>query len=173
MKTNWKLLWRKVHYWGALLCALPVLIIIITGILLLLRKDIAWVQPATMQGQGNTPTISLQQVIDTAASVPEAQIADWADIKKVDIRPSHGVIKVLAKNQWEVQIDGQSAEILQVAYKRSAWILSLHEGTFFHSKASIWLFLPAAAILLLLWLTGIYLFLIPILMRRKRRLKVK
>ncbi|MEM7010155.1 MAG: hypothetical protein AAF585_01625 [Verrucomicrobiota bacterium] len=29
---------RKVHYWGAILCAIPVLIIICTGILLLHKK---------------------------------------------------------------------------------------------------------------------------------------
>ena len=85
------------------------------------------------------------------------------------MRPSKGVIKVRAKNRWEVQLDHQSGEILQVAYRRSGLIESIHEGTFFHDKVRLGIFLPSAIILLILWVTGIYLFLMPYLTPAKQK----
>jgi hypothetical protein len=48
-------------------------------------------------------------------------------------------------------------------------IESLHNGTFFHDKAKLWIFLPSALVLFVIWTTGIWLFLLPILTKRKRR----
>jgi uncharacterized iron-regulated membrane protein len=169
MKINWKRLSRKVHYWGALLCALPVLIVIATGIPLLLRKEISWIQPATMVGQSVTPTISFSDIIQITSTVPEASITTWADVDRLDIRPNKGTIKVRSRNRWEVQLDQETGDILQVAYRRSGLIESIHEGTFFHEKARLGLFLPSAIILLILWVTGIYLFLMPYIARKKRK----
>ncbi|NQZ50448.1 MAG: PepSY domain-containing protein, partial [Moritella sp.] len=72
----------------------------------------------------------------------------------------------------EIQIDNISGKILQVEYRRSDLIESLHDGSFFHEYAKLWLFLPAAVILLMLWITGIYMFLMPYILRRQNRKKV-
>lgn len=166
---NWKRINRKIHYWGALVVALPVLIVIVTGILLLLKKDIDWLQPPTAAGQGKVPTLSVARILEVSKSVPEAAIAGWADIDRVDLRPRKGVLKVRARNSWEIQIDHQTGEVLQVAYRRSDLIEALHDGSFFHSAAKLWVFLPASLVLLALWVTGVYLFLVPLLARRKAR----
>lgn len=76
MKIRWKRLNRKVHYRGALACAIPVLIVIVTGIPFLLRKEISWIQPATMIGQATTPTLPFANIVEVANSVPEASISD-------------------------------------------------------------------------------------------------
>ncbi len=78
------------------------------------------------------------------------------------------MLKVQCKNSWEIQLDAQSGQILQVAYRRSDLIESIHDGSWFHSRAKMWLFFPAGVIVLGLWLTGIYLFFLPHWVRWRR-----
>ncbi|MEM7396798.1 MAG: PepSY domain-containing protein, partial [Verrucomicrobiota bacterium] len=63
---------------------------------------------------------------------------------------------------WEIQVDHQTGEVLGYAYRRSDLIESIHDGSFFHDKVKLGIFLPSAVILLLLWITGIYLFIYPL-----------
>ena len=72
-----------------------------------------------------------------------------------------GMVKVRCENRWEVQIDTATGEVLQVAYRRSDLIESMHDGSFFHEHAKLWIFLPSGVILLGLWLTGMYLWILP------------
>ncbi len=158
---------RKMHYWGSLFLIIPLLIIIFSGILLLLKKNIEWIQPSTIKGQGLIPSITMNKILLASKSVHSAKINNWQDIKRVDLRPSEGVIKILAKNNWEIQIDHQTGKILQSAYRRSDTIEGWHDGTFFNDKLKLLFFLPAAIILLMLVFTGIHLFIIPY--RKKKR----
>lgn len=169
MKIKWKRFNRKVHYWGAILCAIPILVVIGSGILLLLKKDIDWIQPPSAQGQGKVPILSFEQILEVSKTVEQAQIKQWSDIKRLDIRPKKGIVKIRSKNKWEIQIDQQTADILQVAYRRSDLIESIHDGTFFHDSAKLWLFLPAAVILFILWVTGLYLFIITELSKNRSK----
>ena len=171
MNIRWPRINRKTHYWGAIICALPVLIVLITGLLLILKKEVSWVQPPTVRGESKVPTLSFDQLLDIARSIPEANIDSWQQVKRIDVRPGKGVAKVQTKDHWEIQIDHQNGEILQVAYRRSDIIEALHDGSFFHDQAKLWIFLPAALILLTLWVTGIYLFLLPYLNRGKNKKK--
>ena len=173
MKINWRKWTRKTHYWGSIIIAVPVLIVIITGLILQVKKQSTWVQPATMKGQSDTPTLSFEQILEAAKTVPEAAINSWEDVDRLDVRPGKGIVKIQANNSWEVQVDNQSAEILQVAYRRSDWIEAMHDGSFFHEEAKLWLFLPSAIVLLGLWITGIYMFILPYQVKWKRRLKKK
>lgn len=159
---------RKVHYWLAIIVALPVLIIITTGLLLQIKKQSAWIQPPEKRGIGNEPTIVLSCLIDICRAAPEAGVQTWADINRVDIRPSKGVLKVSTRNNWEIQIDAQTGQVLQTAYRRSDIIEAIHDGSWFHPWAKLGVFLPSGLVLLLLWVTGIYLFFLPILARRRR-----
>lgn len=157
---------RKIHKWGSIIVALPLLIVIISGILLLVRKEFAYLQPETKKGLEKVPVISFEQIINQAKSVEQAQVNSWQDIDRLDVRPNKGVIKIRTNSQWEIQLDSTSAEILQVAYRRSDFIESLHDGTFFHDKANLWLMLPSALILLALLITGLFLFFYPYYKRR-------
>lgn len=170
MPINWQRTNRKIHHWGAIICALPILVVLITGVLLLLKKDFDWIQPPTQKSPGGEPTLSYPQLLTTVQSVPEANINSWEDIKRLDVRPNKGVIKVRAASGWEIQLHHQTGEIKQVAYRRTDLIEALHDGSFFHQLAKHWVFLPAAIILTVLWITGIYLFLLPRIVRRKKRL---
>ena len=163
---------RKLHRWGSILTALPLLVIIVTGIILQLKKDWSWVQPPTAKSGDPALEISFDEILQVASTVENAQISSWDDVDRLDVRPDKGVVKVRAKNRWEVQIDGKSGEILQVDFRRSDWIESLHDGSWFGDPVKLWIFLPTAIILLGLWITGIYLWLLPHLVKRRKRRSV-
>ena len=168
MKFN--LLNRNVHYWVSIVVAVPILIVIVSGILLQTKKQFAWIQPTELRGAGKNPSVSLPQVLEICRRIPEAEIESWDDINRLDVRPSRGMLKVWAKNNWEIQIDTETGAVLQTAYRRSDIIESIHDGSFFHDNVKLWIFLPSGIALLLLWLTGIYLFILPIWILRRRKI---
>lgn len=160
---------RKLHRWGAIAASLPILLILCSGLLLQLKKQIPWVQPPTLRGSATEPAIDLPAILAAAKGIPEARISSWADIDRLDIQPRRGIVKVITVDRWELQIDTATAEVLQSRYRRSDLIESLHDGTFFGSAAKLYIFLPAGLILLALWLTGIYLWILPIVAKRSGR----
>ncbi len=161
MAINYRVLMRKSHRWGAIVIAIPFLVIILTGLLLQLKKDWHWVQPPTMKGKGISSELTLFGILEAARTVPEAEIRDWSDVDRLDIQPKRGLVKVQAKNRWEVQLDLETRKVLHSAERRSDWIEALHDGSWFHDKAKYWVFLPTAVIVLGLWITGMYLFFLP------------
>lgn len=168
MPINWRIWTRKCHRWGAILIALPFLLVLITGLLLQLKKEWSWVQPPTMRGKGKTPTISLEAMLEAARSRPEVGVQSWDDVERIDVQPGRGVAKIQAHSRWEIQVDLKTGEVLQVAYRRSDLIESLHDGSWFHDSAKLWVFLPVAVVVLGLWGTGIYLFFLPYAVRWSR-----
>lgn len=167
---------RKLHRWGAILTALPLLVVIVTGILLQLKKDSSWVQPPTARSKDPGLTLSFDQILESVRTSPaarEAGIRTWADVERLDVRVDRGIVKVRGINRWEVQVDTRSGDILHVAYRRSDLIESLHDGSWFADGAKLWVFLPTAVVLLGLWITGIYLWLLPHLARRARAKKAR
>ncbi len=166
---RFNLLNRKIHAWGSLIASLPVIVILVTGLMLQLKKEWDFVQPPEQRGTGQAPQISFEQILAACQAIPDLGIASWDDVHRIDLRPSRGLIKVTTLDDWEIQIDAGTGEVLQVAIRRSDWIESLHDGSWFHPLAKHWLFLPAGIILLVLWLTGLYLFFQPYYTRWRRR----
>lgn len=166
---NAAILNRKLHRWGSILTALPLLVVIITGIILQLKKDWSWVQPPTAKSADPALELSFDEILAAVSGVPEAEVASWEDVDRLDVRPDKGVVKVRANNRWEVQLDTKSGEVLHLAYRRSDLIESLHDGSWFSDGAKLWIFLPTAIVLLGLWVTGIYLWLLPHLVKRKKK----
>ena len=60
---------RKVHYWTSFGAALPLLVMIGSGLLLQSKKHWTWVQPAEHRGTGTVPAIDLEGIL---ASVKQA-----------------------------------------------------------------------------------------------------
>lgn len=159
---------RKLHRWGSIASAIPLFIVLCTGIALLLKKNIAWIQPPTASPAVAVapPTISFDQALQAARSVAEAEVSEWSDIQRLDMRVKDGVMKVQAKSGWEVQVCTTTGDVLHHAPRRSDMIEALHDGSFFHPLAKYAVFLPSALIVLSLWLTGMWLWLMPYLRRR-------
>ena len=83
---------RRLHYWGAALAGLPVIVILATGILLQLKKQLSWVQPSEMRGTRGAPAVSFDQLLTLARSVPAAGVRTWEDIPRIEGRPQKGLI---------------------------------------------------------------------------------
>lgn len=168
---KFSVLTRKSHAWGALLISLPLVLVIVTGLLLQVKKQLTWVQPKELRGSRGDPTLSMDQILAACQTVPESPIKSWGDIDRIDLRPSKGMIKVKAWDHTEVQLDARTGAVLQVAYRRSDIIESLHDGSWFGEWTKLGLFLPVGLTLLGLWCTGLYLFFYPrwVKWRRPRR----
>lgn len=160
---------RKLHRWGSIAIALPFLVVICTGLLLQLKKQLAWVQPPEQKTTFNVPTVTMEQILASARAVPEAKVASWDDIDRLDVRPGKGLVKVVTVDHWELQLHLATGALLQSTYRRSDLIESLHDGSWFHDLVKLWVFLPAAVIVLGLWITGMYLFLLPFRARANKR----
>ena len=146
---------------------MPIIIMVSSGIMLQLKKQSNWIQPNVEVTSSSKP-IMLQSYLDAVSTVKEANISSWDDIERIDIRPDKGIAKIKSKNNWEIQIDIETTEIYAKNYRRSDIIESIHDGSFFSEVVKYGWFLPSGILLLILSLTGIYMFFIPILRRRKK-----
>lgn len=162
---------RKLHRWGALITLIPLLLVIVTGLLLQVKKQVAWIQPVTYKGSSSTLSLGWERLLEISRSVKEASVSDWSDMSRIDIRPGSGMIKVICANHWELQIDAATGAILSSTYRRSDWVEQLHDGSFFSEPVKLFVFLPSGLILLGLWLTGVYLWWLPIGVKRAKELR--
>ena len=130
---------RKVRVWHrylGLVLAFLLIISAVTGILLALKKEVAIIQPTTQKGAVTDLTqwkalseLSLLGKESLYKNYPE-QIGNPVD--RMDVRPDKGMVKILFENDnWEVQLDGASGEVLSVDVRYSDWIESLHDGSIF------------------------------------------
>lgn len=171
MKWNWHARRdsRKLHRWGAILVALPFLIVLLSGLFLQVKKEFNWIQPATQTGSAVGASLSFDEILASARAIPQMEVQQWTDIDRLDVRPDDGVIKIRGINGWETQIDAHNASVLHVGQRRSDVIESLHDGSWFHDEAKLWIFLPTAIVVTILWITGIYLLCVPYLAKWKNR----
>ncbi len=167
MSTN--VLVRRLHYWGSALIALPVALVLCTGLLLQLKKHWAWVQPVEVRGTGKVPQIDFQGLLIAAQSIPERRVSSWDDIQRIDIRADRGLAKLWIHDGWEVQVDLGTGKVLHQAYRRSDVIEALHDGSFFGTPAKLGVFLISGLVLFGLWLTGCWMFLVTYLNKRRVR----
>ncbi|WP_421787602.1 PepSY domain-containing protein [Hyphobacterium sp.] len=165
---------RDIHHWGSPILMLPLGIMIIAGLFLMLKKDIGWIQPPTQRSAieiSGPPETTLSDLYEAAAAIPELEIAGWEEFDRIDIRSDRGIAKFIAPNRWEAQIDLVSLEVLSLEYRRSDLFEQIHDGSFFADWVKTFIFLPVGVILLILWLTGIWLFFEPYWKRWKRNKK--
>jgi len=165
-------LWtRKWHRWGAIWFSLPMLFVIVTGILLQVKKQVAWIQPPTQQGSvpNQDPGQQWSDILQISREVPEAKVTGWDDIKRLYVEPGKGIIKVLCRNRWEIQIDMQTGEVLSSTLRRSDWVESLHDGSFFSPYVKWGVFLPSGIVLFILWLSGLWLWYLPHRNRKRKK----
>ncbi|HAU21760.1 MAG TPA: hypothetical protein DCS24_04045 [Erythrobacter sp.] len=168
---NPKRLFRQIHYWLSIAVLVPAGIMFTAGIFLMLKKEVDWIQPPTSVGEVSEqiPAATFDQMLVASRSHPEAGISQWSDIDRIDLRVDKGIAKFRSKTGWEVQVDTKTAEVLSVAYRRSDLIESIHDGSFFSDSVKLYIFLPTGILLIIMWGTGIYLFLLPRMGGRKKK----
>jgi uncharacterized iron-regulated membrane protein len=160
---------RKVHHWASFIVAVPLLVMIVSGLFLQMKKQSAWVQPPERRGTGTTPVIGLDQVLTSVQSVSDLGVRGWEDVNRLDVRPGKGMVKVWLNSGWEAQVDLGTGRVLQTAYRRSDLIESIHDGSFFAGDwTKLGLFLPAGLTMLLLWVSGMWMVWVPFIAKRRR-----
>ncbi|MGE3615154.1 MAG: PepSY domain-containing protein [Gemmatimonadales bacterium] len=160
---------RKLHYWISIGIALPALVLMASGLLLQLKKHWTWVQPAEQRGGPGDPAVSLDSLVASVRGVPSLGVRGWGDVNRIDVRPGRGVAKVWLHSGWEVQVDLATGAVLQSAVRRSDLIEAIHDGSFFGGDpVKLGVFLPTGFALFFLLVSGVWLFLIPFLARRRR-----
>lgn len=167
MKFN--VLNRKTHYWASFAIAVPMIVMICTGLLLQMKKQWDWVQPPEQRGTGTAPLLDLEAILASVKTVPEMQVSSWDDVNRLDVRPGRGMVKVWLNNGWEVQVDLGTGRVLQTAYRRSDLIESIHDGSFFAGDwTKLGLFFPTGAVVLFLWMSGLWMWWVPFAAKRRR-----
>ena len=149
--------------------AVPLVVVIITGILLQLKKQLPFVQPVERAGVTHEPVATPAQYLEAINRGKLDGDVTWKDIQRVDIRPSKGIAKVILKSDVEYQVDLGTGNVLQRELRMSDFIESLHDGSFFAGDISkLGVFLPAAIGLLVLWVSGIYMFWLPLVVKLRK-----
>ncbi len=171
MKKSFNFWTRKLHRWAALICCVPLLLVILSGLLLQVKKQLPWIQPPTQSAGHSDMSISWQQILDVVIRDPDAGVNSWQDIDRLDVRPGKGIVKVQCKTRQELQIDLGTGQVLSSTYRRSDLIESLHDGSFFGEWAKLGVFLANGLLLLGLWISGAWLWYLPLKARaaKKRR----
>ena len=163
---------KKIHLAVTPFAIVPLFIIVITGIILMFKKESDWIQPPSQYGVGGIE-VSLNSMLDTVKLRDSLGVKSWDDVERVDVRPSKGMAKVRLKSHWEVQIDTKTGAILQTAYRRSDIIEDIHTGAFWGKSVKFIVFLGSAILLLILLLTGTYMYVVLMVNRFKKRLSQK
>lgn len=163
-KTN-----RNLHKWLGIIPAIIFLMVSITGILLIFSKQLA-LSPKMQKGvQADLNTaIPVEQVIKTSMDLKNENLKTLKDIKRVEFHPLNRVYKVRTKSGFEVQIDMSTGKVLKAEKSISSTILSLHTGAFFGTWFKEYIVGGSSVALIIVTITGVYLFVNPIV-RRKRR----
>lgn len=125
--------YRVYHRYLGLLLSVLLLISSITGILLGWKKDIDLLQPSTQTGVTTdlSQWIPLSEIAHIASSaLNSTQNISSNPIDRIEARPDKGIVKVIfVEGYWEVQLDGNTGEVLSVARRHSDWIEQLHDGS--------------------------------------------
>lgn len=148
---------RKIHVWATLGVALPLPLILGTGILLLFKKHWAWVQPPTREATVAAPTLDWPGLLGAVRQATGGRVQGWDQVDRVDVRPSKGLAKVQLQDQTELQVDLGTGTVLQVAPRRSDLLEGLHAGDAFGGVVKYGLYLGATLLLLAQFVTGLIL----------------
>ena len=174
---SWYRFFWQAHKWVGITIAVFLLLIAVTGLLLLLKKEFAWIQPPTMKGapahmRSPLAFLTIEEAWLKVQAVGHADFQSYEDIDRIDVRPSKRVYKFRStRNHTEIQVDAVSGDILSVDTRTSDFLEQLHDGSWFGKPVHAY-WMPLVAIgVVFLSLSGLWLWIRPILSRRKRRKK--
>lgn len=138
----------------ALVVLLPATIIFFTGFLLQVREYVPWVQPTSIEVGSKTPHLAFDKVLLIGKSIPEAAINSWKDVHSIDVRPNKGLLRLRSKNNFEIQLNVETGEILHKGIRRTGFLISLHEGTWFGPVIKNSIFLLSSILFCVLLASG-------------------
>lgn len=161
---------RLVHYWASLFLVMTTLVIAVTGILLALKKDFDALQPPVAQSSApGLSDLGSNALLTDIATQPGHEDVTWRDVDRIDIEPADGIAKVILLSRTEFQVDLHTGKVLQTGYRTSDLLESIHDFSFVGGFGKYLFSVPTGIALLVMWLTGTYMFVLPFLVRRRKR----
>ena len=165
---------RVWHRWLGLGVALLLLVSAVTGLLLGWKKQSDWLQPGTERGtEGMLADWRPLPELEAAAVAAFRQNAPPAadpEIDRMDIRPQKSVVKVrFVYDDIEVQVDGPTAAVLHVGRRNADWIERIHDGSFVSEGFKLVSMNTLGLGVVVLIVTGTWLYWGPKRQRRLRR----
>lgn len=175
-------LYRKLHRWIAIPLFLFLTLIGTTGLLLGWKKQVGLL-PKTQKGS-NMETqawISLDSISNIAIRYAEQKLKKSPEIDRIDVRPQKGVAKIVYAHHFtELQIDCASGQILAVNARNSDLIEKIHDGSILDFELNpdgeqfkLSYTTLAGAGLVLLAISGFWLWYNPIRMKKIKHQKVE
>ncbi|MBX7132987.1 MAG: PepSY domain-containing protein [Fimbriimonadaceae bacterium] len=163
---------RVIHRWLGLLSSIFLLVIGVTGFLLATKGTFGWVRPPEKKGGevelGSVASIHTVAEAAFAEKIPELQSRE--DINRIDYRPGKNMFKVVSdKGYHEVQVDGKTGQVLQVAKRTDQFAEDIHDLSWFHEGLHAYLLPLVSICLVYLSASGIGMFLTPVIRRRRHR----
>ena len=147
---------RSTHKWLAIIIALPVLFVIITGIILQVRKPVDYIQPNLHRGTAQyQPMASFETLLNSVKQHSEMGVSGWQDVQLLDLRPKAGTVKIRTHSSMEAQLDAKTAEVLNVQQRWNDIITKMHEGSTWGLRTTV--FLISGLFMALLTVTGCFL----------------
>lgn len=161
---------RLIHYWLTAFTLFTVAMVAVTGVLLSVKKEFDVLQPPTAQGTSpGLPATRLDQLLVAVKAEPGRSALTWSDIDRIDVRPDDGIAKLILNDRTEYQVDLHTLKVLQTGYRTSDFVETLHDFSVLGDWGKYLLSLPTGIALLVLWGTGAYMFVKPMLVKRRKR----
>lgn len=165
---------RKWHSRIGVFIACLLLISAITGLALGWKKQVEWLQPSTNKGSEGTlakwRSIAELESIAVSAFRQNLGAGLEASIERMDIRPAKNTVKVRFQYQdYEVQIDGISGKVLNIARRNADWIERIHDGSILSESFKLASTSALGICLSTLSITGLWLYFGPRRLRAQRR----
>jgi uncharacterized iron-regulated membrane protein len=145
-----------------------------TGFLLLIKKRVDWIQPPTLRGgEGQLESfITVQDLFAAVFAQGHPDFRSLDDIDRVDFRPAKSVFKVRSKHHYaEMQVGAETGEVLGVSWRPSDLLERIHDGSLFGVWVHDWVMPIVPFGLLLLVFSGLWLWIEPVVRRKRRRLR--
>ncbi len=172
---------RRIHRQIAIILFGFFMIVSLTGLMLGWKKNsFGLILPESSTGRSSDISIWLPwdslQTIAIHALHDSVSPGLSAKLDRIDARPQKGIVKfVFSDDYWEVQVDGMTGSVLQIDQRRSDIIENIHDGTIldvlFNTKNDqfklSYTSIMGSALLLLI-ITGVWLWYGPKKMRREK-----
>lgn len=166
---------RSLHKIIGLVAALFLAVIAVTGFLLATKDTFGWIRPPASKGGeivSFSEVVTMEAVGESVFALGIAELKGWTDIERVDYRPSKNMFKVLSERGYhEVQVDGKTGKVLNVARRNDQISEDIHDLSFFADYIHKYWLPIVAVILLMLSISGVVMYLTPITRRWKFKKK--
>ena len=144
---------RRYHRIVSLIIALPLALILLTGLILQLRQQFDFIQPQSIEMneiQGRR-LLTMDEIIQATKKNPE-------DIEQIIFKPKKFHLAIRLRGGDEIQLHPQTGKIFKIAHRYTNILIDLHQGSFFGTGWQYLVVLPTGMALVFLLVSGLIIY---------------